>query len=220
VAVSNAQSSSTCHRILDAAERLFAEKGFDATSIRDITTEADCNLAAVNYHFGGKDRLYLEAFRRLLVDLRDRRIAMMREDMENTADPTLESFLLSFSRAFMHPFVEGGRGRFFMVFISREMVDPHVPKKVFVTEFVSPLLEVSLEGLLKSVPDLDEVSARRCVMSVVGQLLHTLGARHHLMSDEEPGLLPSDLDEHIQHIVKFSAAGIRACADAAERKPC
>ena len=44
-------------RILDAAEKLFGEKGFDATSLRDITTEADVNLAAVNYHFQSKESL-------------------------------------------------------------------------------------------------------------------------------------------------------------------
>ena len=44
----------TKEKILDAAERLFAEHGFASTSMRDITTEADVNLAAVNYHFGSK----------------------------------------------------------------------------------------------------------------------------------------------------------------------
>lgn len=212
----NHETSPTSVRILDVAERLFAEKGYDATSIRDITTEADCNIAAVNYHFGGKERLYLEAFRRLLIDLRNRRITMMRDNMQGSENPTLETFLLSFSRAFMEPLVEGGRGRFFMIFISREMVDPHVPKDVFVTEFVQPLLGVTLEGLREHVPKLDATTARRCVMSVVGQLLHTLGARHHLMSGDGQRPLSDNLEEHIGHIVRFSAAGIRACASSRE----
>ena len=50
----------TRDRILAAAQKFFAEKGFDTTSVRDITTEADCNVASVNYHFGGKENLYLE----------------------------------------------------------------------------------------------------------------------------------------------------------------
>ena len=44
----------THERILQAAENLFSTKGFEATSVRDITTEASCNVASVNYHFGGK----------------------------------------------------------------------------------------------------------------------------------------------------------------------
>ena len=43
----------THERILQAAENLFSTKGFEATSVRDITTEANCNVASVNYHFGG-----------------------------------------------------------------------------------------------------------------------------------------------------------------------
>ena len=53
----------TRERILDSAEALFAQKGFRAVSVREITSAARCNLAAVNYHFGNKESLYLEVFR-------------------------------------------------------------------------------------------------------------------------------------------------------------
>ena len=53
----------TRDRILDAAEKLFAEKGFDAVSVREITSAAKTHLSAVNYHFGSKKDLYLEVFR-------------------------------------------------------------------------------------------------------------------------------------------------------------
>ncbi|MEJ2235437.1 MAG: CerR family C-terminal domain-containing protein [Syntrophobacterales bacterium] len=53
----------TKERILDTAEVLFAEKGYRAVSVREITSAARCNLAAVNYHFGKKENLYLEVFR-------------------------------------------------------------------------------------------------------------------------------------------------------------
>ncbi len=53
----------TKERILDRAEALFAQKGYQAVSVREITSAARCNLAAVNYHFGNKENLYLEVFR-------------------------------------------------------------------------------------------------------------------------------------------------------------
>ena len=53
----------TKERILDTAEVLFAQQGYQAVSVREITSEAECNLAAVNYHFGNKENLYLEVFR-------------------------------------------------------------------------------------------------------------------------------------------------------------
>ena len=61
----------TRERILLASQKLFAEKGFDATSVRDLTTEARCNVASVNYYFGGKDNLYLETFRSMVEVLRE-----------------------------------------------------------------------------------------------------------------------------------------------------
>ena len=57
------QGDPTRERILDQAEILFAQKGYQAVSVREITTAARCNLAAVNYHFGNKENLYLEVFR-------------------------------------------------------------------------------------------------------------------------------------------------------------
>lgn len=64
-------------RILDAAEKLFGENGFDATSLRDITTEADVNLAAVNYHFQSKDSLIDATILRTAAPVNQKRIAML-----------------------------------------------------------------------------------------------------------------------------------------------
>jgi len=63
------ETRETRDRLLEEAEPLFAERGFEATSVRDITAAAGANLAAVNYHFGGKDKLYREVFRRRLTAL-------------------------------------------------------------------------------------------------------------------------------------------------------
>ena len=59
----------TRQNLLTAACLLFAQKGFDGTSIRDVCESAHANLAAVNYHFHGKDRLYVAAWRHALCRL-------------------------------------------------------------------------------------------------------------------------------------------------------
>ncbi|WP_323135376.1 helix-turn-helix domain-containing protein, partial [Dyella silvatica] len=68
---------STKERSLGAAEVLFAQHGFDGASLRQLTAAAGVNLAAVNYHFGSKDRLIEEVFRRRLDELNGRRMAAL-----------------------------------------------------------------------------------------------------------------------------------------------
>jgi AcrR family transcriptional regulator len=65
--------------VFAAAERLFAVHGFQKVSVRDITAEAGVNLASVNYHFGSKDALLLEIFRRRTAELNRARARMLHE---------------------------------------------------------------------------------------------------------------------------------------------
>ena len=62
----------------------FGEKGFDATSLRDITSEAQVNLAAVNYHFGSKEHLFQAVLRRRLDGLNEARVRAL-DEMESAA---------------------------------------------------------------------------------------------------------------------------------------
>ena len=65
---------STKDRILSAAEELFAQHGFSGTSLRQVTGRADVNIAAVNYHFGSKENLVNEVFRRRMDEMSDHRL--------------------------------------------------------------------------------------------------------------------------------------------------
>src|SRR6186997_3167761 len=70
-------STATKPRILDAAEALFMEHGFEATSLRQITTDAGVNLAAVNYHFGSKEELFQAVLTRRLDPMNQERLALL-----------------------------------------------------------------------------------------------------------------------------------------------
>ena len=206
------ENAETRMRLLDAAGRLFAESGFEATSVRDITAEAGCNVASVNYHFGGKENLYVEAFRVLLGELRDIRVETIRRDMASVDEPDLEYFLESFATGFLDPLVADGRGRQFMVIINREMADPHLPREMFVEEFLNPLMAVAGEALMGVAPSLEPGTARLCLMSMVSQLLHALMIRKYFIPEGGVPVVPGDLATHVGHIVHFTAGGIRACA--------
>ena len=72
-------AAATKQLVFNAAERLFALKGFQNVSVRDITAEAGVNLASVNYHFGSKDALLFEIFRRRTAELNRERARMLHE---------------------------------------------------------------------------------------------------------------------------------------------
>ena len=89
------QHFSTKDRILHAAEDLFAQQGFASTSLRQVTSRADVNIAAVNYHFGSKDNLINEVFRRRMDEMSAQRIAALQQAMD-TAPGKLEPILAAF----------------------------------------------------------------------------------------------------------------------------
>jgi AcrR family transcriptional regulator len=212
IAVQPLETEDTHDRILAAAQRLFAEKGFDATPVRDITSEAGCNVASVNYHFGGKDKLYLETFRSMLSLLRDRRLEMMGELMARKPSPTLDEFVRTFSVIMLEPLVDDDRGRMFLNIVTREMIAPRLPPGVLLEEFFEPMMERATTALARVGPALNAESARMCVMSMVGQLLHSLRANHLLADLGRTDVLPLSQSAQLSHFVRFSVGGILACA--------
>lgn len=206
------EAEDTRDRILKSSHKLFADKGFDATSVRDITTDAGCNVASVNYHFGGKEKLYLETFRSMLTVLRDRRLEMMSELMMREPAPSLEEFVETFAVIMIEPLVGDSRGRLFLNLVSREMIAPRLPKGVLVNEFFEPMMERSTAALAEVGPKLDPASARMCVMSMVGQLLHTLKAHKALSDMGRSEMILTGHTDQMAHFVRFSVGGINACA--------
>ena len=77
-------ASDTKKLILDVAERLFADRGFSATSLRELTSEAGTNVASVNYHFGSKEALLAAVLERRLRPINERRLEIL-DKLEHTA---------------------------------------------------------------------------------------------------------------------------------------
>jgi AcrR family transcriptional regulator len=201
-------------RLLDAAEELFCEKGFDGTSVRDLAAKAGCNIASVNYYFGGKDKLYVEVWRRHLLYMRDMRIASIERVMSETGGKaTLEELLRSYAEAFLEPLVEPDRALRFIRLMAREMIDRHLPEGMFVKEMILPVMTALQKAIPQICPGLKEMEVQLVILSVVGQLMHVIAAKTMFEQSGELGAPRFDLSEIVEHIVAFSAAGIRAYAE-------
>ena len=205
----------SCHRIVQVAEQLFAEKGFDNTSIRDITAAAHCNLAAVNYHFGSKDKLYLLIFQQHMDVMRDRRldpINQLFQDNPNTV--TIEQLLETFCHAFVQPFITDQPANTRIRLMLQEFHKPHLPDNKFANEVIIPVKQALSDAILKIYPTLNPLTVALCLQSVVnllmGQMMHVV--HNNPMTEQIKKLvLPNqDLQKNIQHIVQFAAAGIKS----------
>ncbi|MFZ2149296.1 MAG: CerR family C-terminal domain-containing protein [Sedimentisphaerales bacterium] len=200
-------------RLLDAAEEIFCEHGFEGASIRDIAAAAECNIASVNYYFGGKEQLYQEVWRRHLIPMRDTRIASIEQVMsKNDGRPRLEELLRSFADTFVGSMVEKS-ARQLSILMAREWIDRRLPANMFFDDVIKPTMAAMHKALVKACPGLDESKIPLVVMSIAGQLVQVAHIKTMFEQVSDSGLPIFDLAEAIEHIVKFSAAGIRAYAD-------
>lgn len=204
------ESKKIRERILDAAELVFSNKGFAASTVREITSKAECNLAAVNYHFGNKENLYLEVFRRRLMLLRDERVAEINKVMTQERNSlTLEKLLKAFADAFLLPLINKTIRQNLMKLMMYEMLEPHLPKQMFAEEVAIPTLNAFGKAIKKIYPELNDRMIFMHVVSIIGQLMHTVHLNEMFQEETSMNMQMPSLDEMMNHIVEFSAAGIR-----------
>jgi len=202
-------------RLIKAAEELFCRRGFNDTSVRDIAAAADCNVASINYYFGGKENFYLEIWRRRLTEMRGMRLASIDQVMSGDEPPRLDALLRSYASSFLGPLVEGGEHCRFASLMAREMIDPHLPRDMYVSEMVTPVMAAFGEALMELCPWLNEGSVRLVILSIVGQLMHMVCARQMFDESRGPGWPSLDVEGMVEHVVRFSAGGICAYANGA-----
>jgi len=202
----------TKDRILDAAEKLFADEGFTATSLRAITTEAGVNLAAVNYHFGSKDRLIEAVFERRLAPLNHERISLLDALEGSDENPSLEGILEAFvgPPLRLHRDTDRG-GPTFMRLLGRTLTEPsQAIHEIFVRQFaeIAARFTPALERALPVLPP-DEVFWR--MHFAIGSMAHTMcdTFRLKLLSAGRCDA-GEDIDATIRRLVSFIAAGLRA----------
>jgi len=209
----------TPEKILNAAEVLFAERGFRGTSIRRITTLAGCNLAAVNYHFGGKVGLYREMFRRRLRRVREQRLGEVRRMLDTTRPrPGLEDLLRAFTTAFLETHRDENGDHRLMLLFSRELLDPHLSPGMLRRELVNPMSDGLIAAFRSIGYEAGGRAGRRSIQSLIAQLAHVVRMRAAHLGAGPEGRGDDGPRDVIDHIVRFSAAGMRACVGARGRR--
>jgi AcrR family transcriptional regulator len=202
----------TRKRLLEAAEELFAQKGFDGTTIRDITTKARRGLASINYFYGDKRELYEELFRLRLREMNESRIKTIETIMSDKSKLTLEKLLYSYSVDFLKPFSDPQQSQRFMQLFFRELAEQRLPKNMFLDELAAPSIAAMEEAIAVICPNINEHDALMSILSLTGQLVHITQVKVLFEGAKGHSITSINIDEAIDHIVKFSVAGIRAYA--------
>ena len=200
----------TKEKILDASEQLFADRGFASTSLRDITAEADVNLAAVNYHFGSKLDLLRSVFARRFGPVNAERLELLEALDEPDAEEVLRAFFAPLFKRLREP---GSGWAKFMQLVGRTHSDTNDEIRACLLEQIQVIAVRFFDELRASVPELPpEVFSSR-VLFVVGAMAHTFA---FCRNDELP--LVSDLPEPdaiLANLVDFAVAGLRAPVNSA-----
>ena len=211
------RSVDTRERILDAAERLFMAHGYEGTSMRQITSEASVNLAAVNYHFGSKEALMQEVFRRRLDWLNEERMRVLNAfEREAAGKPLKPSQIVDgfFGTLLRMADDEKRGGMTFLRLLGRTLTDPSEFIRTFLAHEYAEVVDRYKEALFKALPDVLKAE-------IICRFHFMLGATSYAIAGTDSLRLVTDwqledaesidrLDRLVPRLMSFLLGGLRA----------
>jgi AcrR family transcriptional regulator len=209
----------TKERILDAAETLFLAGGFDATSLRAITTAAGVNLAAVNYHFGSKEELFEAVLTRRLDPMNQARVDLLAR-LEAQAAPkpvdceqVLTALLMPALALARDP---ARRGKDFLRLVGRAYADPAPFVRHFLSEQYRPMIVRFKAAFARALPHLPAKELSWRLHFIMGALSYTLAGTDalKLIAELAPNEHASD-EVLLRRLAPFLLAGLTAPLPAA-----
>jgi AcrR family transcriptional regulator len=210
----DATSADTKTRILDAAESLFMEHGFEATSLRSLTSAAGVNLAAVNYHFGSKEVLFQAVLTRRLDPMNQERIELLERLERETGARAMSCEKILF--AMLIPALRLARdekrgGKNFLRLVGRAYADPAPFIRHFLSERYAEMIGHYKEAFLKALPHLSRQELTWRLHFVMGALSYTLAGTDALKLFAQMTAVDKDNDELLlQRLAPFLVAGLKA----------
>jgi len=158
-------SEITRERILKAAERLFAERGYDATSVRAIVAKARVNQAAINYHFAGKEGLYSEVLRTAFHALTEDQLGHAEEVKAMSREEALGEFV----RRQLQPITARDEVSRYMRIFNWETARPTAVFRKLVREEAAPFMGLAVDLIRRFMPEADQRTLVLAAIWLIGQ---------------------------------------------------
>ncbi|MBI2276467.1 MAG: TetR/AcrR family transcriptional regulator [Dechloromonas sp.] len=211
------RSVDTRERILDAAEHLFMAHGYEGTSMRQITGDAGVNLAAVNYHFGSKESLMQEVFRRRLDWLNEERMRVLNDmEAEAAGKPLKPSQIVDgfFGTLLRMAGDEKRGGVTFLRLLGRTLTEPSEFIRAFLAHEYQAVMDRYKEALFRALPEVPKAE-------IVWRFHFMLGATSYAIAGTDALRLVTDwqieeddstdrLDRLVPRLMSFLLGGLRA----------
>lgn len=201
---------STKDRILSAAEELFAQHGFAGTSLRQVTSLAAVNIAAVNYHFGSKEHLIKEVFRRRMDAMSAQRLQQLEAAVRDHPGQ-LEPILAAFIEPALALAQDRNGGAAFVRVIARAYAEHNESLRRFLSDHYGHVLREFGKAMAGCLPGLDKET-------LYWRLDFLAGALTYAMSDFGLIKRPPGASEAAhraraaRELIRFAAAGLQAPA--------
>lgn len=162
-------------RILAAAENVFADRGIEKATLKEITERADVNVAAVSYYFGSKSVLALAVFDELSIRMNEQRLSDLKACITAAKDggktPDLESII----EVFIRPYVNMGKsGRLFARLVLQHRLAPTELTREIATRHFDPMAKSFISAISEACPHLDPSEALWRYMFMIGAVVYSV----------------------------------------------
>lgn len=206
--MSSSTHFSTKDRILGAAEELFAQHGFAGTSLRQVTSRADVNIAAVNYHFGSKENLVNEVFRRRMDEMSRRRLAALKT-AQAEAPGELEPVLAAFVEPALAMAQDRHGGGAFIRVIARAYAEKNDSLRKFLSDQYGHVLREFARAIATCVPELSKEELYWRLDFLAGALTYAM-ADFGLIKRPANVAEATHRERAARELIRFAAAGFRS----------
>jgi AcrR family transcriptional regulator len=202
-------TTDTKEQIISVAERLFAERGFAGTTLRNVISEAEVNLAAVHYHFGSKEDLFRAVVARFARPIVEQELALLKQLQAGDRVPSVEAILTALFKPGLEFLAQDKE--FLLVhakFMGRCWTEPEPLKSIVAGEFALSM-EAFLDVLQRTLPEQSRSQLSWKFDLVIAALIRVqseAGQPFALLQSTEP----EAIQEAMEQLVKFLSAGMRS----------
>ena len=209
--VAEAAKQPVRERILEVAERLFAEHGMSGVGLRAISAEANVNLASIAYHFGSKDGLLEALFAQRAAPIAEERLRLLEQCYEKTEKPKLEHILDAFLRPALGLGTETHPGNpAFVKLRARLATEPQALSRKILSNAFDASSRKFIDAITAALSDLPRAEVEWRFHFMLGAMFYTMADSGRIQALTKGRIDPGNVKRALHHMIPFLAAGFRS----------